>query len=44
MEAYWESGGIAPTHSLTSALNGREWSASRPNRFTPRERDLGTPG
>jgi hypothetical protein len=26
------------THSLTSALGGGEWSASRPGRFTPRER------
>jgi hypothetical protein len=26
-------------HSLTSALAGGEWSASRPGRFTPRERD-----
>jgi len=26
------------THSLTSALDGGEWSASRPARFTPRER------
>jgi len=26
------------THSLTSALDGREWSASRPGRFTPREK------
>jgi len=26
------------THSLTSALDGGEWSASRPSRFTPRER------
>jgi hypothetical protein len=26
------------THSLTSALDGSEWSASRPGRFTPRER------
>jgi hypothetical protein len=25
-------------HSLTSALEGGEWSASRPGRFTPRER------
>jgi hypothetical protein len=25
-------------HSLTSALDGGEWSASRPCRFTPRER------
>jgi hypothetical protein len=40
MEAYWGSGGIA--HSLTSALDGDEWSASRPGRFTPRESDPGT--
>jgi len=26
------------THSLTSALDGGEWSASRPGRFTTRER------
>jgi hypothetical protein len=37
MEAYWGSGGIAPIHSLTSALGGNEWSASRPGCFTPRE-------
>jgi hypothetical protein len=30
------------THSLTSALDGREWSDSRPCRFTPRERAPGT--
>jgi hypothetical protein len=30
------------THSLTPALDGGEWSASRPGRFTPRERVLGT--
>jgi hypothetical protein len=30
------------THSLTSALDGGEWSASRLGRFTPRERILGT--
>jgi hypothetical protein len=29
-------------HSLTSALDGGEWSASRPGRFTPRERAPGT--
>jgi hypothetical protein len=29
-------------HSLTSALDGGEWSASRPRRFTPRERVPGT--
>jgi hypothetical protein len=28
-------------HSLTSALDGGEWSASRPGRIIPRERDLG---
>jgi hypothetical protein len=32
MKAYWESGGIAP-RTLTSALDGGEWSASRPGRF-----------
>jgi hypothetical protein len=30
------------THSLTLALDGGEWSASRPGRFTPRERAPGT--
>jgi hypothetical protein len=30
------------THSLTSAIDGGEWSASRLSRFTPRERDPGT--
>jgi hypothetical protein len=30
------------THSLTSALDGGEWSASRPGRFTSREKDPGT--
>jgi len=30
------------THSSTSALDGGEWSASRPGRFTPRERAPGT--
>jgi hypothetical protein len=29
------------THSLTSALDGGEWSASRPDRFNPRERAPG---
>jgi len=42
MKAYWGSGGIAPIHSLTSALDGGEWSASCPGHFTPRERDPGT--
>jgi hypothetical protein len=32
----------SPTHSLTSALDGGEWSASRPGRFTPTERAPGT--
>jgi hypothetical protein len=30
------------THSLTSVLDRGEWSASRPGRFTPRERAPGT--
>jgi hypothetical protein len=30
------------THSLTSALDGGEWSASRSGRFTPKERDPNT--
>jgi hypothetical protein len=30
------------THSLTSAIDGGEWSASRPGRFTPRKRSTGT--
>jgi hypothetical protein len=30
------------THSLTSALDGGEWSASRTGRFTPKERTPGT--
>jgi hypothetical protein len=30
------------THSLTSALDGGEWSASRPGHFTPKERAPGT--
>jgi hypothetical protein len=28
------------THSLTSALDGGEWSASRPGRFTPGKEPL----
>jgi hypothetical protein len=41
MKAYWESGG--KLHSfLTSALDGGEWSASRPGCITPRERAPGT--
>jgi hypothetical protein len=30
------------THPFTSALDGDEWSTSRPGRFTPRERAAGT--
>jgi hypothetical protein len=30
------------THSLNSAIDGGEWSASRPGRFTPRERATDT--
>jgi hypothetical protein len=30
------------THSLIWSLDGGEWSASRPGRFTPRERNPGT--
>jgi hypothetical protein len=30
------------TNSLTSALDGGEWSASRPGRYTSRERAPGT--
>jgi hypothetical protein len=40
MEAYW-GWRYSSTHSLTSALDGGEWSASCPGRFTPRE---GAPG
>jgi hypothetical protein len=41
MKAYW--GVEVQLHAfLTLALNGGEWSASRPGRFTPRERAPGT--
>jgi hypothetical protein len=33
-EDVWGSGGIVP-RILTSALDGREWLASRPGGFTP---------
>jgi hypothetical protein len=37
MKTYW--GMEVYLHAfLTSALDGGEWSASRPSRFTPRER------
>jgi hypothetical protein len=43
MKTYWGSGGTAPC-ILTSALDGGEWSASRPapGPFTPREIAAGT--
>jgi hypothetical protein len=37
MKTYWEWR-YSSTHSLTSALDGGEWSASRPGRFTLMER------
>jgi hypothetical protein len=40
IKAYW--GVELQLHAiLTSALDGGEWSASYPGRFTPKERDLG---
>jgi hypothetical protein len=41
MEVHWGNGGTAP-YILNSALDGGEWSDSRPGRFTPRERAPGT--
>jgi hypothetical protein len=41
MKAYWGDR-YSSTHSLTSAVDGGEWSASRPGRFAPRERTIGT--
>jgi hypothetical protein len=32
--------GIAPIHFMTSALNGGEWSASRPGRALPQGKGL----
>jgi hypothetical protein len=40
MKAYLGSGGIVPCIFFTSALGAGEWSASRPDRFTPKERAL----
>jgi hypothetical protein len=40
MKTYGGSGGIALPF-LTLAIDGGEWSASRPDRFTPRERAPG---
>jgi hypothetical protein len=41
MKTVWGNGGIVPP-SLPSALNGGEWSASHPSRFTPRKGALGS--
>jgi hypothetical protein len=41
MKTYWGIGGQLHVF-LTSALDGGEWPASRPSRFTPRERVSGT--
>jgi hypothetical protein len=37
IKTYW-GWRYSSTHSLTSAIDGGEWSASRPSRFTPRKR------
>jgi hypothetical protein len=37
MKVYWEWR-YSSTHSLTSAVDGGEWSASHPGRFITRER------
>jgi hypothetical protein len=37
MKAYWEWR-YSSTHSLTSALDGGEWSASRTGRFITKDR------
>jgi hypothetical protein len=37
-EGLLEEWRYSSTHSLTPALDGGEWSASRPGRFTPKER------
>jgi hypothetical protein len=42
MKAYW-GWRYSSTHSLISAIDEGEWSASRPGHFTPRERAPGTP-
>jgi hypothetical protein len=36
MKAYMDECMYSSTRSLTSALGGGEWSASRPGRFIPR--------
>jgi hypothetical protein len=42
MKAYWGSGSGGSTYSLTSVLDGGEWSVSLPGRFTSREKAPGT--
>jgi hypothetical protein len=42
MKAYLGEWSYSSTHSLTSALDGGEWPASRLGRFTPKERAPGT--
>jgi hypothetical protein len=44
MKAYWVLGEwkYSSNHSLTSALDGGRWPASRPGRFTPKETAPGT--
>jgi hypothetical protein len=42
MKTYVGEWRYSSTHSLTSALDRGEWSASRPGRFTPRKRAPGT--
>jgi hypothetical protein len=42
MKAYRGSGDNSSNHSLTWALDGGEWSASRSSLFTLRERAPGT--
>jgi hypothetical protein len=37
-EGVLEEWRYSSTHTLTSAVDGGDWSASRPGRFTPRER------
>jgi hypothetical protein len=38
-EGVLEEWRYSSTHTLTSALDGSEWSASGPGLFTPRERN-----
>jgi hypothetical protein len=42
IKAYWGSKQYISNHSLTSALDGGEWSVSRTGRLAPRERAPGT--